>query len=544
MKANIRLPKTRLLTANLLLFLFFFIHQSCTKLDTGSNRLSQTPAEKFFTIPAGTNPQIRSVIDNLKKQNSLTGFINTLAQQEGYAVWDKAIIKRIANRTGGLLTAEDSVAYIPLVLENTAHVNSFLYVRLNGNMQIRLMRGRDYSMHGFDSTKASNAQNFTMQIMLLENEVFGHTKFKINDNRLFASGNTRHFQQTEVELKESPSANASLAGRFVLGMAYVTYVGCGGSVPPCTASYCDHCNGCIIGRWEETMQWIDDYDDFGNPTGGGDPNGGGSGIPGGGPGGTGQCTIVINGEMPPGCGGSGNLNPVTVIGGNEPTNQDCDPYVSTIVNDAEFNQKLNILRNGDFAQQKERGYKAFAINSPYYTALEGDLNDPEIKINYDPVVKFQGLMHTHYAGLAPMFSPADVVSMAETFLTNNAITPQHLFYTMTGVDVLGSKYNYMMLVTDTAKFRIFANQIAGTKELSIQFKKTYDDKFRTGDNTRANEIGFLSMMKKFGNNNGFQLYRGDGSAANVTWERLNLIGSSMATPGTPGALDVQPNNCN
>ena len=153
MKLTIRAFRRRQLIAAGFLFSIFVVQQSCTKIDT-RHAGAADPVEKFFTIPAGTEPQVLRVINNLKEQNKLTGFINKLAQQEGYPVWNKVLastkIQIAANLTS---SSPDTLLYIPLVPANTHHVGSLIYARMNGSsMVLKLYRGREYKQFGFDST--------------------------------------------------------------------------------------------------------------------------------------------------------------------------------------------------------------------------------------------------------------------------------------------------------------------------------------------------------------------------------------------------------
>ena len=90
MKLRTRPFSKRLLIAATFLLTIFIVQQSCTKIDT-RHADATDPADKFFTIPTGTEPQVLRVINNLKEQNKLTGFISKLAQQEGYPVWNKVL---------------------------------------------------------------------------------------------------------------------------------------------------------------------------------------------------------------------------------------------------------------------------------------------------------------------------------------------------------------------------------------------------------------------------------------------------------------------
>lgn len=67
---------------------------------------------------------------------------------------------------------------------------------------------------------------------------------------------------------------------------------------------------------------------------------------------------------------------------------------------------------------------------------------------------------------------------------------------------------YLIKVTNVAKFRIFANKIAGTDRKQEGFILKYGDKFNF-NNAPANEVGFLNMLKDNLGSLGLTLYRGN-----------------------------------
>ena len=552
-------PKVRLLFVYLLLFSFFIVQPSCTKIDNAdlTNR-ALTDAEvtqKFFDLPANAPLAVKRAAAEMKSKNAASEFVKAFVKNNGYPVWDKALIPAqplTSVSFSGNVQVTDTVIIIPVVPQNAAFVSSFVRATLNGSARFEFFRGNDYAAYTFNDVPADsvNADKAAMQIMILDKLVFGYTKFRVVDKRLFHPSSdysdTGHISRTLTLSGDQPFSGGNTSNLFQTCMLVTnttTTNHCPYPPGQCTGinGTCDNCAAVCASVVSEShlvcSVWYDDSG--GSTTGSPDPGGG----PGGGP-------------MPdPGfpCAGSqgrnigiadpcGPTNPPPVV--PIPPVPGCDPFITILQNDADFNDKLNLLRNGDYSAQFERGYKAVGIGGSLYIPMDGELNAAEIKINYFPGQPFQGVMHHHYAGLAPMFSPGDVVSMAETFLTGYAMIPKDLFYTVSGIDNAGNKINYMMKISDTAKFRIFANKIASSALLKERFKFKYSDAFSFGDNNDLNEKGFLSMMADFGINNGFDLYRGDDSGTNVTWERLYLSGNKNDPPGTPFALKVESQNCN
>jgi hypothetical protein len=265
MKANIRLPKARLLTAGLLLFSFFFIHQSCTKLDTEKPHLNDA-VEKFFTVPAGTKSQVKRVMENLKEQNKLTGFINEIVKKEGYALWNKAMINtRPASYKSSLRNLQspvDTFIHIPLVLEGTEYVNSFILAKLNGTMTLQLFRGRDYASFGFGDINAdtANAEKLALQIMVMTKEIFGHDKYILKDSRLF---NTHHGHlpaHAVADRKFKVSFNQSGSSLWfsddVTTCTYIQEQQCPYTICSGPGGSCDNCVLCVGGDYSCTTSTV------------------------------------------------------------------------------------------------------------------------------------------------------------------------------------------------------------------------------------------------------------------------------------------------
>lgn len=145
---------------------------------------------RFLNLPPSTTPEVKRIVALLKDKNEKTGFLNEMARSDGFAIWNKAIIttyntgsRRMAANAA---SSNDTIIYIPLVLENGNHVNAFIFARLNDSISLKLYRANDYASYGFgtiqDSTK--NAEKLAIQFMLLDFETFGHSRFKVIDDRL------------------------------------------------------------------------------------------------------------------------------------------------------------------------------------------------------------------------------------------------------------------------------------------------------------------------------------------------------------------------
>src|SRR5687768_4900159 len=111
------------------LFILLSVFLACRKFDNpGISSSNKALAEKFLRLPSGTLPETKRVTETLRQLNNKTGFLSTIAKQQGFAVWDKAVVKKIniSNRQGIARTenSEDTIIYIPLVIENENRVNA------------------------------------------------------------------------------------------------------------------------------------------------------------------------------------------------------------------------------------------------------------------------------------------------------------------------------------------------------------------------------------------------------------------------------------
>jgi hypothetical protein len=140
--------------------------------------------------------------------------------------------------------------------------------------------------------------------------------------------------------------------------------------------------------------------------------------------------------------------------------------------------------------------------------MQGDAGSPHILLGGASLL-MDGYIHNHTVPLnqAPMFSVDDILIMAEAFLKGKVRDSTNFF--------IGVAHNYgppyLLKITNTAKFRKFAERIIAS-ELSLKeknkFTNKYKDSFRWAD-TNLNEKGLLDMLKAEGASNGISLYRAE-----------------------------------
>ncbi|MBK7884898.1 MAG: hypothetical protein IPJ81_14785 [Chitinophagaceae bacterium] len=130
-----------------LLLLLAFVQQSCTKTNEAAEAAT-TSVENFLTLPPGTNPELKPVVDNLQQQFQKNNFAANFLAWHGQPLWNHTI--KIKNNTG------DTILLIPTKKAN--EVTAFIEVMYNKeNFFYGLHRKssiantiKEYSNIGFD----------------------------------------------------------------------------------------------------------------------------------------------------------------------------------------------------------------------------------------------------------------------------------------------------------------------------------------------------------------------------------------------------------
>jgi hypothetical protein len=395
------------------------------------------------------------------------------------------------------------IVIIPLVLEGTYYVNSFLAAKITDTTEIKLFSGKDYDEYSFGEpvTEDMTADRLVANIMLLDKEVFGYVKFQVLDNRLFTEqGETENALPTSARLTTPNMADPTFG---CWGTAVEIWWNPNGDACNCDGDeYFDH--------WEWTFSGPDC-----NGTSGG--TGGGFGF--GGTGGGGGSTGYTGG----GSTGSGN-NGVTPI---EEQDTPCDPSIADFQNDANFANKFKYIASkaGD---SKEYTYQVNDRVNNNYEYLVGENWQTSMKLNVIPnVTKLDGVIHCHFLNGNSVFSPDDIILMAELFIKGYVRDTANLFFG------LASQYGPPLLIkmSNTQKFRQFALAIGGDGDEKKQnkFKEKYDSKL-SKNSVLDNEVAFLKMLDDFKVGDGLKLYEGNNNCNQ--WSRLilNAWGDNIKDP--------------
>ena len=314
----------------LLLVLFFAVtgYMACRKMDslTTEEPSPQVKESRFFNEHKSSNPQVQGIADYVKRQNDKLGFVEKTTQMIGYPRWDKAMV--IEKPVNQLLEDEggnQQVTYIPFVRDSQNYVNAALAVLINsGDTSMNYLCDWQYAQKQNSEISISDtAEHFAVLLMVMDKNVFGHTKFAITDKTLFKqNGNDAMFVTLNdnggrlVETNTTPGCyEATISWQ---DCPYIEKNGyCYGE-----NGACDNCAECT-----SSISWV--YCEQGAGSGGG--SGGGSGSGSGGTGGTGGGSGgggTGGGGTPPPCGGA-----ITPTSNLIETNAPCTPGWGPILPD-------------------------------------------------------------------------------------------------------------------------------------------------------------------------------------------------------------------
>lgn len=192
-----------LLTATILLLFY-----SCKKLDhphagSDAHGSQDNIAARFFSAKGHIDPAAQIVLNEIKRRNNEGKFINDFTQTNGFPIWSHALVANSPN--------QDTVVYIPLVLNKTRFVNGFIKAVINNGIVISSFKSSDYSNYPFTENASFSADNFATLMMYFDNKVFHHDQFVLTDARLFPhiSAGKNQSGGREIKLRKISLGNSS-----------------------------------------------------------------------------------------------------------------------------------------------------------------------------------------------------------------------------------------------------------------------------------------------------------------------------------------------
>lgn len=521
---------------------------ACRKIDTPSPQMADKEiAERFLRLPATATPEVKRIAKKLESLNQKHGFLSTIGKQDGLPVWDKPIFNLPNNAAKGQArqasaASGDTIVYIPLVLDNADHVNAFIYAKLNGTILLQLHRAKEYASYGFGNIQDStdNAERLALQIMVLDKEVFGHTRFRLLNDSLFAtqSGNSNNTSTTAPKRfltieDNSTNTNSNASARSSAHWEE-------GTITHCTyteASYhCTHTGSCASGTCDNSLlrvapgSWncvttvqyyfVSDDEDWGGGSGGGSGGGGGGGVGGGSPEGPQPCnpTPELENGLPP-CprGGGDGWLPELDDFSQTPCEiaQNSAKKMDTLFNASKADSVLNTIPNLA-TETHEKGfpiYLNFAVN-PYnvhdttFSNTSGDVQtgtDTSITISSTTtnLKKLAATLHTHPPKGYAAQSPPDIYDMIQESVSNTYY--QGAFVTASNGD------KYAITITDPTKAATFFNTKAQfldgrnwneNSDIGKAYKKAlnnFRDKYNSNPNKEnlAYEMAMAAALKQY-----------------------------------------------
>lgn len=512
----------------------FFIQQSCRKLDISEHNGSPSTMtdgeiyQRFFNVPANAPDAVKHMADQMKAQNAANEYISKFAKDNGFPVWDKAIVstaKKLPtgsqqrNGEGNSVDGEEEGATtitLPIVPWGEEFVTGFVEGKITDTVLLALYRGGDYSMYSFDDVPDSviNADKAAMQIMQLNKKVFGYTKFKVDDNRLF-SNETQYnpnAKRRAIQLIDSlynQTSNVSIASGCHVYEYYNIYYDCD--------------------KWGQNCEI--DHGEYGyviQCPGGGNPNTtpppsntpSGTGGTGTGTGGTGTGTGSTGGGSgggptgngPAGGGGGGGTVPLpcpSSQSGTIPppnctpvpdppihpyeeldTRNPCDSVVLALNNNSTFIGKFQAL-NADsvFTSGREWGFLAKDLQTNSYFHKKGLPGVGQITYDNLTGTTIDGKVHTHFTGYNSIFSMEDLISIAYAYHDGLMSDPAKYFEGMTSQ----SGGPYLLRINNLGKFKAWADTIVANEEKRNKLLEKNKD-IAYINNPQKNETEFLKIL--------------------------------------------------
>jgi hypothetical protein len=332
----------KLLKRTLFLILFAFVlFFSCRKTEKVFTQPATEAEIKFFTLPASADPSLQKVVDKIRSENEASSFLNEFIKKQGFAVWDKTTVQRLAKSvaTKANRTAGDSadLVIIPLVRANEKQVHGALACTIiDDSVTIRLLDGSKYNWYNqHPEITGNNGEQLSLMLMQLDKTVFGHELFKITDPAAFGSKTGKKPRYIKLLPNQGKADNQ----RWVIETITVTYV-----------TYEDQFDGQVLGCdpgpdcfiYREVTHtivyqhyvWVNDDYPSPNPDPWYDPNGGGGGTGGGGSG-TGETPWVPVGDPIPA------IVTVTTV-----TNNITEPCLNEVYNkitESQYKNKLSTM---------------------------------------------------------------------------------------------------------------------------------------------------------------------------------------------------------
>lgn len=521
-----------------------FITYSCKKLDiTSPILLKENFSERFFTTKTTPNKEVAGIIEQLKKENEKSGFVNKLPKNCGLPVWNKLLLQKQASNTSAntsnlVNNIGDSSTriIIPLTLDNTSLSSVIIGETINDTFRVNCYTTNGYLYnvtHGtdIDTTKAMNDLTFFFYV---ENRTFGTTTFYNIPNNLFSRFTILDiYGNKTITIKNDTSTNNNVAPIVWICVEYQVI-----------CSECHQLN-CAVGNSYTYTICTPIGGGGGGPTGGGGgPTGGGGGPTGGGSGGGGGPTGGGGYPCPAQLAEGGAWYNIVPIEPNPcgpppppPPVQDTilDPCsdVISLQNSASFISYMQELKDSSNSN-REYGYFLFKDSLGIWgNTATGLLEGPANKLSLPDFInpyQIDGIAHSHFdtntdstRGLS-VFSPDDLWTMCTQFngTVNGSNVTNPTAFTIALVTKRGTQY--LIKIENLTKFRAWSRAFT-TGNIRRHYIQFHQSKIFGTNTNEENEIRFLQYIQRSSNKSGLKLFRGN---SNFTeWQPIRYINGSV-----------------
>jgi hypothetical protein len=178
----------------------------CKKSDKYIEKSENVIVEKFFQAPPNVDASIKDLIRDMRLKESKSPFIAKLAENQGYPLWEKAVVIAANNKpTDDINNRNGSKKFIvPLIKKPTDRVYAaILSDKTNDNYRYKLFKyGGSKNYANVDA-----AREVAMFFMYLENKVFGRSYFRYTDKRFFENDSSKVepiilFKERKISISE------------------------------------------------------------------------------------------------------------------------------------------------------------------------------------------------------------------------------------------------------------------------------------------------------------------------------------------------------
>jgi hypothetical protein len=172
--------------ALLIFTISFLIINACRKIERIDSSLKIDNTERFFKMPENTHPAVKRVADKMKRMDQRYKFINKFINKQGFALWDKAIVT-----AGEAARGQSSSNYsmlIPLVWDNYDLVHAVIAAKVTADsVYWTLLDASNYGDYNANAaSRGLDGHQLELTLIHLDNTVFGHKKFRIEDSTAFS----------------------------------------------------------------------------------------------------------------------------------------------------------------------------------------------------------------------------------------------------------------------------------------------------------------------------------------------------------------------